>query len=464
MHPANLEPRVRAQAAGSVSWVPLAVVCSGFFVVILDTTVVTIALDRIAGSLHTTITGLEWVVDGYTVILASLLLLGGTLSDRIGARAAFQAGLLLFGLASLGCALAGTVEVLVAVRLLQGFGGALLIPSSLALIRAAYPDGGERAKAIGIWGAVGATAASFGPVIGGLLSQTLGWPAVFAVNVPVCLLASALVSRTIARVGGVARRLHPWTQLAVVGVVGGVSSLTIQAGSQHRDGWVLWASSTACVLGLVVVIRSQRRSPEPLLPRAALAKPEFRAGNSIGFLLNFGFYGQLFVISLFLQRQLGYSPLTAGLALLPETAMGILASTLGGRLAGRRGPRPVMILGLLAGAAGLAGLSVARAGMPYWQLVIPLVLVGFGTAFCMPAATTATIETAPAQQVGFAAAAFNMSRQVGGALGVAGLGSLVSLSGGTVPVAVTCGSAAFLVAAVLAARTFHRPGVAASSR
>ena len=134
--------------------------------------------------------------------------------------------------------------------------------------------------------------------------------------------------------------------------------------------------------------------------------------------------------------------------------MGILASTMGGRLAARHGPRPVMIAGLLAGAGGLAGLAVARAGMPFWQLVIPLVLVGFGTAFCMPAATAATIETAPAQQVGFAAAAFNMSRQVGGALGVATLGSLVAVSDGSVVAAVLCGSAAFIAGAVLVTRSF----------
>lgn len=441
-------------------WILLAIVCSGFFVVILDTTVVTIALNRIAGSLHTTITGLEWVIDGYTVILASLLLLGGTLSDRLGARRAFQAGLLLFGLASLGCALAGTVQILVAVRMLQGVGGALLIPSSLALIQAAYVDGSQRAKAIGIWGAVGASAASFGPVIGGLLSQTLGWQAVFAVNVPICLLALALVGSVVPATTGTARRLQPWSQLAVVAAVGGVSSLVIQAGSDRPDARLLWASAAVCVSGLAVVIASQRRSREPLLPRPALARPEFRAGNLIGFLLNFGFYGQLFVISLFLQRQLGYSPLAAGLALLPETAMGILASTLGGRYAGRHGPRPVMIAGLLAGAAGLAGLMVSRAGMPYWQLVVPLVLVGFGTAFCMPAATTATLEAAPAEQVGFAAAAFTMSRQVGGALGVAALGSLVAMTDGSVVAAVAAGSAAFLAATVLSARHFtapHRP-------
>ena len=317
MDQVNTAPRTQVGTIGTTrSWLPLAVVCSGFFVVILDTTVVTIALDRIADSLHTTITGLEWVVDGYTVILASLLLLGGTLSDRLGARRAFQAGLLLFGAASLGCALAGTVELLVAVRLLQGLGGALLIPSSLALIRLSYPDEAERAKAIGVWGAVGATAASFGPVIGGLLSQTLGWRAVFAVNVPVCLLALVLVVRLVPSSPGVPRRLNPLAQLAVVAAVGGVSSVTIQAGSEHPDAWILLGSAAVFVTGLLVVIGLQRIGPDPLLPRVVLATRHFRVGNYVGFLLNFGFYGQLFVISLFLQRHLGYSPLIAGLALL----------------------------------------------------------------------------------------------------------------------------------------------------
>ena len=216
----GIDPRTDTEkrVVQPTSWLPLVVVCTGFFVVILDTTVVTIALDRIADGLHTSVTGLQWVVDGYTVVLASVLLLSGTISDRIGARRAFQAGLLLFGVASLGCAMAPSLGVLVTVRMVQGLGGALLIPSSLALIRAAYSDDAARAKAIGVWGAVGATAASFGPVVGGLLSGTLGWPAVFAINVPICAAALVLVVRTVPPVPGAPRRLHVGTQVAIFAV------------------------------------------------------------------------------------------------------------------------------------------------------------------------------------------------------------------------------------------------------
>jgi DHA2 family methylenomycin A resistance protein-like MFS transporter len=448
----DLRTDTETRVVQPTSWLPLVVVCTGFFVVILDTTVVTIALDRIADGLHTSVTGLQWVVDGYTVVLASVLLLSGTISDRIGARRAFQAGLLLFGVASLGCAMAPSLGVLVTVRMVQGLGGALLIPSSLALIRAAYPDDAARAKAIGVWGAVGATAASFGPVVGGLLAGTLGWPAVFAINVPICAAALVLVARTVPLVPGEPRRLHVGTQVAIVAVVAGLSSVAIQAGSEHADRLAVWVSAVVFAAGAGAVLTTQVRAREPLLPRAVLAKPKFAAGNIVGFVLNFGFYGQLFVMSLFLQRQLGFSPLTAGLALLPETAMGVLASTMGGRVMARHGARPVVISGLAVGALGLAGLSLARVGMPYWQLILPLVLIGFGTAFCMPAATTVTIDTVPADQTGFAAAAFNTSRQIGGALGVAALGSIVSLNGGSINLAVACGCAAFLLGAALAAR------------
>jgi MFS transporter, DHA2 family, methylenomycin A resistance protein len=438
--------------AATTSWLPLITVCSGFFVAILDTTVVTIALDRVAASLHTSVTGLQWVVDGYTVVLASLLLFSGSLADRVGARRVFQAGLALFGAASLGCAVSGSLTVLVAMRVVQGAGGALLIPSSLALIRATYPDVAARAKAIGVWGAVGATAASFGPVVGGLLAGTLGWPPVFAVNVPICAIALLLVPRTVPPVPGVPRSLYPLSQLAIVAAVAGLTSVAIQAGSEHQNATVLWGSSALFVLGIGTSVVAHRRAEEPLLPRAVLAKADFTVSNIVGFLLNFGFYGQLFVLSLFLQRQLHMSPLAAGLALLPETAMGVLASTLGGRVVASRGSRTVVIAGLAAGALGLGLLSAATAGMPYWPLIVPLVLVGFGTAFCMPAATTACVEAVPADQAGFAGAAFNTSRQVGGALGVAALGSILAVADGAITATMICACVAYLVGVGLAAR------------
>ena len=441
------------RAAGqTASWLPLITVCSGFFVAILDTTVVTIALNKVASDLHTSVTGLQWVVDGYTVVLASLLLFSGSLADRLGARRVFQAGLALFGAASLGCALSGTLAMLVTMRVIQGAGAALLIPGSLALIRAAYPDPAARAKAIGVWGAVGATAASFGPVVGGLLTDTLGWPPVFAINVPICAVALVLVQRSVPSVPGVPRSLYPLSQLAIMATVAGLTSVAIQLGSEHPNALVLWGSAVLFVLGAVTAVVNHRRAEHPLLPRAVLAKPEFTVSNAVGFLLNFGFYGQLFVLSLFLQRELGMSPLIAGVALLPETAMGILASTIGGRIVAQRGTRLVVIAGLLAGAVGFGLLSAAKGGMPYWPLIVPLVLIGFGTAFCMPAATTATVEAVPANQAGFAGAAFNTSRQIGGALGVAALGSILAVAGGSVTVAMLCGCAAFAIGAVLAAR------------
>ncbi|MFE3190993.1 MFS transporter [Nocardia sp. NPDC059240] len=420
----TLEP-TRAASGG----LALTAISAGYFLVILDTTIVAIALDRMAVGLHTTVAGLEWVVDGYTVTLAALLMAGGGLADRFGARRSFQVGLAFFGVASLACAAAPTVAVLVAARILQGIGAALLIPASLALIRHTYPDPKDRARATGIWGAIGSTAASCGPVLGGVLSENIGWPAIFAVNVPICALAAVLLNRTVPPVLGAAQPIPVFGQAAAALAVAGVTATAILAGARPVPPGPLTVAVVAAVAGLLLGVHAAR-SGKGLLPNSLRRSHAFVGSSLIGFAQNFGFYGQLFVISLFFQRSLHYSPTTAGLALLPEMAIGIVGSALGGRMTARYGPRRVILIGMSTGAAGLFGLGCVGPHTPYPVIAIALLLTGFGMALTMPAATSLTVSAAGPAHTGLAAAAFNAARQFGSALGVAVLASLMTLTTG----------------------------------
>ncbi|MGW4122083.1 MFS transporter [Nocardia sp. NPDC004711] len=427
----------------------LAAISAGYFVVILDATIVNIALDRMAVGLHTTVTGLEWVVDGYTVTVAALLMLGGGLADRFGARRCFQAGLGFFAVASVGCAVAPEVGLLVAARVVQGIGAALLIPASLALIRFTYPDAAERARATGIWGAIGSTAASCGPVLGGVLSETLGWPAIFAINVPVCAVTAVLVHRAAPSVPGVAQRIPvPGHVAAVVGMAG-VTAFVILGGARPIRPELLTVAVVAASAGLLLGSVAAR-SGKGLLPEGLRRERGFTGGAMIGLAQNFGFYGELFVVGLYLQRHLGYSPALAGAALLPEMAVGILASALGGRHAARRGPRAVIVTGLTIGATGLTGLACISARTPYPVVAIPLLLIGFGMAYTMPAATNVTVSAAGPTHAGLAAAAFNAARQLGSALGVAVLGALIPIAPGALAIPLAIAAAVYLAAAILA--------------
>ncbi|MEC3920587.1 MFS transporter [Nocardia sp. CDC160] len=433
----------------------LVAISAGFALVILDTTIVAVALDRMAVGLHTTVTGLEWVVDGYTVTVAALLMLGGGLADRFGARRSFQVGLAFFGLASVACAAAPAVGVLVAARIAQGIGAALLIPASLALIRYTYPDEADRARATGVWGAIGSTAASCGPVLGGVLSENFGWPAIFAINAPICAVTAVVLHRTAPSAPGVSQPIPLLGHLSAVIAMAGVTAAAILAGARPVRSGVLAVAVVAAIAG-VLLGSYAARTGKGLLPSGLRGSRTFTTGTLIGLAQNFGFYGQLFVISLFLQRNLHYSPTATGFALLPEAAIGIVASALGGRHAARYGSRRVIVTGLSVGAAGLLGLACIGPHTPFVVLAIPLLLTGFGMAYTMPAATHATVSAAGPENGGLAGAAFNAARQLGSALGVAVVGSLMILTPGAIALPLSVSALVFVAAALLARQALER--------
>jgi MFS transporter, DHA2 family, methylenomycin A resistance protein len=366
------------------------------------------------------------VVDGYTLTFAALLLTAGSLGDRIGSKRVFQAGLAGFTVSSAACGLAPTAGVLVGARLVQGVAAAMLVPSSLALLRAAYPDAARRARAVGLWGSIAGIAAAGGPLVGGVLVAGISWRAVFFLNVPVGLGALAVAARALPPDGRREGGLDVPGQLAGMLALAGLTFALIEAGPRGWGSLPVVAGFAVFAVALPTFLLIERRAPSPMLPLPLFRNPTFSGATAIGLAINLGFYGQLFVMSLYFQHVRGYSALLTGLALLPEGCLVAISSLVSGRVTGRLGPRPPMVIGLGAGALGLSLLAAAGSGTGYPLLVPGLALTGFGISFTMPAATAATIEAAPADQAGVASGVLNASRQVGGAIGVALLGTLAA--------------------------------------
>jgi DHA2 family methylenomycin A resistance protein-like MFS transporter len=431
--------------------------CLGYFVVIMDATIVTTALPVIGKDLNAGITGLQWVVDGYTLVFASLLLTAGSAGDRLGARRVFMAGLALFTVSSLACGLAPTMAVLNVTRAVQGLGAALVVPTSLALINASYPDRERRARAIGVWGALGGVAAGLGPVLGGVFTTWLGWPSVFFVNVPIGVGALLLTHRFVVAPPPRARTgLDPRGQVLAVVTLAMLAFGLIEAGGRGWGSPVVLAAFAVAVAGTVAFVLAENRHQDPMLPLGLFRDRGFTGAAVAGAAINFGFYGEIFLLSLYFQQLRGYTPLIAGLAIFPQPGIASVVSSLSGRQTARRGARSVMLIGLVVGAAGLFAMTMAGPSTPYWILLLPLLAIGFGISYTMPAATAAIIDAAPADRAGIASGALNASRQVGSTLGVAVFGSLVAATTSFVTafqVSVIIGGVVFAAAAVLTAVT-----------
>ncbi|MFI9200699.1 DHA2 family efflux MFS transporter permease subunit [Streptomyces sp. NPDC053048] len=442
---------------------PLIALSLGYFLVMLDVTVVTVAVPDIGDALGAGPAALQWIVDGYSTVFAGLLLLGGGLGDRLGHRRTFLWGLAVFTLASAGCGLAGSAAVLVAGRLAQGAGAALLVPASLALLRVTYPDPAVRARAVAVWGAVASTAFGAGPVVGGLLVAGPGWRTAFWLNVPVGALAVLLTVRHVPAPAGRARsggRTDPAGQvLCVVGLVAVAGALN-EAGARGWTSPPVLASAVLGAVALVVFVAVERRleravvlrpgGRRPLLPPSLFGRRAFSVTAAVGLLISFGYYGMLFLATLYFRQELGYDALRTGLALLPSVVTGLVAAPLFGRVAARTGPYVPLGAGLFLGGAGFLGWLVAGPGTPYAALLFALVATGLGQTTAALAATAAVVQAVPAEGVGVAAGVFNVARQVGSAVGVGLFGTLAAgdVAGG-VRVSAVLAAGAFLGGGVL---------------
>jgi DHA2 family methylenomycin A resistance protein-like MFS transporter len=414
---------------------PLSALSVGWFMVIVDSTIINVALPGIGRDLHAPVTALQWVVDAYIVTFAGLLLSAGWLGDRIGARRAFLAGLGLFGLASVGCALAPSLSALVAARVVQGLGAAMVVPASLALVQATYESGDTRARAVTIWALVGGVAGGLGPLLGGVLTSAFGWRAMFWINIPVALGGLWLVRRFVhASITQPTAEPSPdRPPLDVAGQLAGAVALLSVTAAVVESGHLGWTSSLSITLYLVslvaiaALVLIEVRGRHPMLSPALFAERSLTGSVGVGLFINLAYYGSLFVLALHLQRTYHFGPLATGLALMPQTVATVLGTWIGGKINRRRGRRAPMLVGLPAGIAGLVLVGLlSTSGVPYWVLVVPMGLIGLGISFSMVAATTAVVEAAPAGQAGLASGVLNAARQVGSALGVALLGALLA--------------------------------------
>jgi MFS transporter, DHA2 family, methylenomycin A resistance protein len=441
----------------------LVAIALAYFMVILDSTIVNVALPDLKRDLGASVASLQWVVDGYLLTFGALLLSGGALADRLGPRRVFQAGVGMFVVASLAAGLAPTVELLVAARLVQGVGAAVAVPASLALIGVVFPEPARRARAIGVWGGVAGVAAASGPILGGVLVTAATWRLVFFVNLPVGVMAMVLIARHVPAARPQARSLDLRGQVTAIVTLACLTFGLVEAGRAGFSPLVL-GSFAGSAVGAIVFVALERAAEHPMLPLRLFADGRFARGNAVGLLINLGFYGQLFVINLYLQDVLHYSALLAGLALLPEGGMASVASLLSGAVTARSGsPRPAMVAGLLVGAAGLAGLLVAGPHTSFLLLIVPLAATGFGMALTMPAVTTLVTEGAPRDRAGLAGGSINSARQIGSLIGVALFGAIVAAHADLVPglrVSLAVASGAFVLGALVTATV--RPQVRAA--
>ncbi|WP_225827845.1 MFS transporter [Streptomyces naphthomycinicus] len=438
------------------SMAPLLAVCAGYFMVILDVTIINVAVPVVGRDLAASLTGIQWITDGYTMVFAGFLMTGGALGDRLGNRRVFCSGVVVFTVSSAACAFAPSAAFLVVARLVEGLGAALIVPGSLALLQAAYPEPAARSRAFGLWGSMAGIAASAGPLLGGLLVSTVGWRWVFLINLPVGVACLILTSRYVALSPRRAdRALDGPAQCAVVAAVALLTAALNEAG---RRGWTdpaVLAGLGLAVLAVVAFLVRERLARSPALPLPLLRSRTLSGAAVVGLLFNFGFYGMVFTASLSFQHERGFSALRTGLALFPAVAMTMFASVLSGRLSRRTGDRPLVVTGMLLGALGLGGWAAAGSDPAYGLLVAPMMATGFGTSFALTGSTATVMGAVPPSYAGAASALFNTTRQIGSATGVALGGSLLATGTGYgtgLRTSMAVGALAYLGAALLAWR------------
>jgi DHA2 family methylenomycin A resistance protein-like MFS transporter len=418
----------------------------GFFVVQLDVSIVNIALPRMGADLQGQMDALQWVVDGYTLAFASFLLSAGALADRIGARRVYVAGFALFTAASLACSLAPGLAWLIAARIVQGAGAALVMPSSLALLNhATAHDSALRARAIAWWTSAGSVALTAGPILGGVMVERLGWPSIFWVNLPVGIAGIWLALNVLSESprAGAERGFDPFGQgLSCLGLFALVGAV-IEAGERGWHAPIAIVGFAAGIALLIAFLIVEHRGAAPMLPLGLFRDRTFSAAILVGFAINLTIYGTIFVLGFYFQEARHYSAAVAGLAFMPFMALVGFSNLAAGRITARFGARLPMAVGLVIGCLGFALLVNVDEGMSYASLIWRLLLIPLGIGLAVPAMTSALLGTVPKERGGLASGILNTIRQVAGAIGVAAFGALIAGS------LVHGMQAAFALAAVL---------------
>ncbi|WP_433236991.1 MFS transporter [Actinomadura nitritigenes] len=418
--PPALSPRGRT--------VVLLTCCLSVVVAGLDTTIANVALPSIQKALHAPVSGLQWVVDAYTLVIACLLMFSGSLADRFGRRRVFQVGLGCFSLGSLLCGLAPSLGFLVAFRALQAVGGSMLNPVAMSIIATTFTDPKERARAVGAWGAVAGLGGASGPVLGGLLVSGLGWRSIFWVNVPIGALAIYLTQRFVPESKAArGKRFDPLGQLLVVTFLGPVTAAVIEG---PRHGWsspfVIGLFVLAAVSVFALVVTESRRAG-PLVDVRLLRSPAFSGAAIIALVAFMTLGGFLFLNTLYLQDVRGYSALHAGLLTVPMAAALAACAMISGRIVAARGPRPALVVAGLLLTAGAGLLLGAGRETGAWYLVLAYLLFGAGFGLVGTPITDTALSGMPRDQAGVAGAIASTCRQTGAAIGVAVCGSIVAV-------------------------------------
>ena len=400
------------------------------FMTALDTLVVTTALPVLRVDLHSSLSGLEWTVNSYNLAFACLLLTGAALGDRFGRKRMFAIGVFAFTVASAASALSPSVDALVISRAFQGAGAAIVTPLTLTLISEAFPAD-KRGAAIGLWGGIAGLAVAAGPAVGGAVVSGIDWHWIFWLNVPIglALIPAALTKLT--------ESYGPRPQLDLRGLMlaaGGALGLTYGLVRANSVGWTSGEVLSALVAGVVLLVAFvawERRAAHPMVPPGLFGSRTFAAANAVSFFMYAGLFGALFLMSQLLQTALGYSPLEAGLRLLPWTFPPMIIAPIAGALADRYGNRPFMVLGLGMQAAGLGWVAtLATTGMSYLPLGIAFTIAGIGTSFCFPTVANAVMSGVPLTEAGVASGTNSAIRELGGVAGVAILASVFVHEGG----------------------------------
>ncbi len=437
-------------------WISLILLCAAQFVVVLDASIVNVALPTIGEALDFTESSLPWVVNAYVLTFGGFLLLGGRLADLLGRRRIFMAGLILFALASLAGGLATTSGQLIAARAVQGLGGALLSPAALSIVATTFKDGAERNKALGIWGAVAGSGGAAGVLLGGVLTEYLGWEWVLWVNVPIGIAAAAIAPSLIAESRD-ENELRTFDVAGAVTITVGLSALVFALVDANEVGWgstqtILTLLGAAIMLIAFVVIETRSRAP--LVPFSNFRIRTITGANVVGLLVGASLFSMFFFISLYMQQVLGYSAIKAGLSYLPLAVSIILSAGIASQLVTKVGFKPILATGMALIAAGLIWFSqISVDGSFLGDVLGPSLLAAVGLGFSFVPVTIAAVSGIPDHEQGLASGLINTSQQVGGALGLAILAAVSSsVTGNSLePEVLTEGfQDAFLVGAVFA--------------
>ena len=410
-------------------WLALGLLCGAQFVVILDASIVNVALPSIDSALGFSDENLQWVVSAYVLVFGGFLLLGGRAADLLGRRRVFMFGLVLFGLASLVGGLAESEGTLIAARAVQGLGGAIFSPAALSIITTTFPEGRERNKALGVWGAVAGAGGAVGVLLGGVLTDSLGWEWVFFVNTPVTI-AFAALSPVLLDESRADVEVRHFDALGAISVTAGLSLLVYGMVQAAQDGW--GAASTLAAFGvsaalLVFFVVWELRSPAPLVPFRIFRLRNLTAANVTSILIGASLFSMFFFVTLYMQQVLGYSPLKAGLSYLPLSATIIISAGVASQLVTRLGAKPVLVGGMVLVAIGLFMFSGVSPDGSYLSDVLPASLVAAaGLGFSFVPVTIASQSGVDKEDAGLASGLINTSQQIGGALGLAVLSTIAT--------------------------------------